>query len=124
MADVLIVDDDEEYGELVRERLASSSITAEFQHGPFGTLNRIRRDRPKVLILDVNMPAISGQAVTQLLRSTPGLDIRIMLLSSMDGAALERVCADVGADLALSKSASRHELVAAVQQLLQLAQRT
>ena len=66
------MDDDDVFGELLLERRDAAGIGAEFQHGPFGTVNRIRREQPKVLIVDVNMPAISGREVCDLVRKSPG----------------------------------------------------
>jgi len=120
MIDVLVVDDDEQFGELIVERLVLEGIAAALQAGPFGTINRIRRERPALVILDVNMPAISGQELSKLLREADGLrDIKVLLMSSMDADQLERVRAEVQADAALTKSADRTQLLATVKRLLQ-----
>ncbi len=119
MIEVLVVDDDDVFGELLIERLEGAGISAEFQHGPFGTVNRIRREQPKVLIVDVNMPAISGREVCELVRKSPGLEhTKILLMSSMDPAALEAVRVDVGADLALPKSVGGATFVTTLRKLL------
>jgi DNA-binding response OmpR family regulator len=122
MIDVLVVDDDEEFGELIVERLSSDGISAALQCGPFGTINRIRRERPALVILDVNMPAISGQEVSKLIRETEGLEgTKLLLMSSMDQQQLDSVKKQVKADEALTKSTERLQLLATVKRLLQRA---
>ena len=119
MTDVLVVDDDAEFGELMVQRLANDGISAALQTGPFGTINRIRREKPKLVILDINMPAISGQDVGKLVRETEGLqNTKILLMSRMDQDNLDIVKAEVRADAALTKSANRIEVVATVKRLL------
>jgi DNA-binding response OmpR family regulator len=122
MTDVLIVDDDDVFGELLVERLAAAGIEAGLQHGPFGTLNRLRRDRPRVLIVDVNMPAISGREICDLVRRTVSVpNTKLLLMSSMDPAQLDAVRIEVGADGALSKSTGRAEFISLVRELLRAA---
>lgn len=105
---VLIVDDDEVFGDLLVDWLSAAGYQPSFQHGPFGTVNRIRREKPGLLILDINMPAITGPEVFRLLRETPGLEhVKVLLMSSMDARELERLRRELGADAALPKSATR-----------------
>lgn len=119
MSDVLVVDDDEQFGELMVQRLIADGISAELQCGPFGTINRIRRDRPQLVILDINMPAISGQDIVRLLREADGCQgTKLLLMSSMDQEQLDKVKIQVQADAALSKSTNRVEVLNVVKRLL------
>jgi CheY-like chemotaxis protein len=121
MVDVLIVDDDDMFGELLVDWLEGAGLSCEFQQGPFGTINRIRRALPKVLVLDINMPAISGPEVFRLLASAPGLShVKVLLMSSMDPSALEDLRIELGAPRALSKGASREQVLDAVKQLMRV----
>lgn len=119
MVDVLVVDDDENYGQVVVRCLTNDGISAILQTGPFGTINSIRRERPSLVILDLNMPAISGEDVGKLIRSAEGLEgIKLMLLSSLDQRELDSVKAQVNADEAVSKTIERAELLKLVKRLL------
>ncbi|MGE0791469.1 MAG: response regulator [Sandaracinaceae bacterium] len=117
--DVLIVDDDEAYADLTRERMALAGLRAEVQLGPFGAVNTIRRLRPRVVLLDVNMPAIRGEQVLDLLHARALEDSpRVIFLSSMDGRSLAKLAKQHGAHGWLSKSATRVQIVSAVRQAI------
>jgi DNA-binding response OmpR family regulator len=122
MIDVLVVDDDDEFGELIVQRLSAEGVSAALQSGPFGTINRMRRERPLLVILDINMPAISGQEVSKLIRSAEGLEgTKLLLMSSMDQVQLDLVKREVGADAAVTKGIDRVALLGIVRRLLQQA---
>ena len=110
MVDVLVVDDDESYGQVVVRCLTNDGISAILQTGPFGTINSIRRERPALVILDLNMPAISGEDVLE--------GIKLLLQSSLDQRELDSAKAQVHADEAVSKTIERSELCRLVKRLL------
>jgi DNA-binding response OmpR family regulator len=119
MIDVLVVDDDETFGEIMVRSLAAGGVSAVAQNGPFGTINRIRRERPALVILDVNMPAISGQNVAKLIRSADGLQsIKLMLISSLEQPELDMLKVELQADEAVTKTTDRTELLRIVKRLL------
>jgi DNA-binding response OmpR family regulator len=119
MVDVLVVDDDESFGTVVVRCLAADGISAILQSGPFGTINRIRRERPTLVILDLNMPAISGQDIGKLIRSAEGLEgTKLMLLSSLTQPELDVIKEEVHADEAVTKTIDRSELLRIIKRLL------
>ena len=67
MTDILIVDDDENFGQLTLERIETLSWSVAFHKGPFGTVNAIRTARPLLIIMDVNMPALDGVSIIEML---------------------------------------------------------
>lgn len=72
MIDVLIIDDDPVFGELMVDRLGAAGLRASFHHGWFQSLIRVREEQPKLLIIDVNMPAMSGTSLwTRCARTWP-----------------------------------------------------
>ena len=119
MADVLVVDDDEVFGDLMVDRLQSSGHSAEFHHGWFKSLVAIAEFKPRLVILDINMPGMTGTRLAELVRqrSTNG-EPRILLMSSMDQAEVSRLAAESHADAGLTKSATKVELLATVKRLL------
>ncbi|HEX3596181.1 MAG TPA: response regulator [Polyangiaceae bacterium] len=120
MSDILIVDDDEVFGALSLERFENSRWTVHFHLGPFGTVNAIRATRPRLVIIDVNMPGLPGTSVSLLVRKTPRLGrVKILLYSSMDQRTLDGLVKEHGADDALTKSATKSQLLAKVAKMIE-----
>lgn len=119
MSRIIIIDDDEDFGELTRRRLHNAGFEVTFQHGPFGSLNAIRKSACELVILDVLMPALDGPKVVQLIRDHKTLSrMKILLYSSMDPKPLRRLAEQLEVNACLSKSAPKEELVSAVMALL------
>lgn len=117
--DILVIDDDPVYGELTLERLEPTGYSAAFYLGPFGTVNMLRQIRPRLAILDVNMPGLDGTGILDLLRKSPITSaMRVLLHSSLDQSELEPLIRLHGADAALHKSATRGEFIALVETLM------
>jgi CheY-like chemotaxis protein len=109
------------YGALTLERLEATRWSAEFYLGPFGSVKVIRQLKPKLVILDINMPGLSGTGIADLIRKTSDLtDLRVMFHSSMDQKELEALARAHGADLALSKSTGLSDFLRGVDRLMQL----
>jgi CheY-like chemotaxis protein len=95
---VLMIDDDRMQLLLTRELLRDEGWEVELQAGPFGATERIMTSRPSVVLLDVNMPALSGEMLLPLLkqreqtRETP-----VVLYSSNDETSLRRAALRLGA---------------------------
>ncbi len=112
MARILVIDDDEVSSKLTKVRLTGAGFDVTCHHGPFGSLNAIRRGEYDLILLDVRMPALDGSGIMQLIRSTPGLQrTKILLYSSMDPEDLARLAQDHGAQGYLSKSCGSDALV-------------
>lgn len=119
MTDILIVDDDSTFGQLTLERIETMGYSAVFHQGPFGTVNAIRAARPRLVILDVNMPGLDGPQIHQLLQSRDDLGhTRFLLMSSMDQRELDMLAKEHSIDAALHKSTSRAELRATIARLI------
>ena len=95
---VLVVDDDRLHLETTRELLEDEGYEVAVQAGPFGATERIMSTRPDVVLLDVNMPALSGEALLPILkgreqtRGTP-----VILYSSNDEELLRAAARRLGA---------------------------
>ena len=113
---MLIVDDDEGDGELAARRLAPLGAAIDFHLGPEGASDKIRDGGYDVVVLDVNMPGISGLQILGALKDHKS-DARVMLYSAMDPSGLAEIAKTAGV-AHLNKSASRKELVRAVGELL------
>lgn len=95
---VLIVDDDHAYLETVQELLEDEGYEVLVQAGPFGATERVMTGRPDVVLLDVNMPALSGEALLPLLKARPQTrDTPVIFHSSNDEEALRSAAGRLGA---------------------------
>lgn len=82
---ILVIDDDEAFGNLTRLRLEKSGFTARFHRGPFGALHAIRNGHCDLVILDFAMPGLDGGQVVRLVREATGLErMKVLLFSAMD----------------------------------------
>lgn len=119
MARILVIDDDMEFGELTVRRLQSAGHEAIFHHGPFGTLNAIRKGSYELVLLDVSMPALDGTQIVHLIRETRGVwQTKILLYSSMDPEPLRTLAGGLDVNAFLSKSAGKAELIDKINDML------
>lgn len=116
---ILVVDDDETQGELTRQRLVAAGLEARLQTTPFGSLAPMQRGEFDLVIMDVNMPALSGTKITELLVSG-GSEHRspVLLYSNLDERELKAAAEKCGADGWLPKSSGRALLLQRVRQLM------
>jgi DNA-binding response OmpR family regulator len=119
MADcILVVDDQPDLRLLIRlslltlGRVETAATTAE-------AWERIRGDRPRLIVLDVSLGAESGLALCQAIKSDPDTAaICIVLLSAFGQQADIDAGLAVGADAYMLKPFSPRDLVATVSGLL------
>jgi CheY-like chemotaxis protein len=78
---VLIVDDDEAIARMVAEFLAEHGFTADWAGGGRPALQKLRKTRADLVVLDLRMPDLDGRALLQKLRRE-GLQPRVVLLSA------------------------------------------
>lgn len=115
MARILIIDDDEVSIKITRLRLLSAGFEVTSHHGPFGSLNAIRKGEYDLILLDIRMPGLDGPGLMRLIRTTPGLErTKILLHSSMDADALEELVKTHRAHGYVSKSCSADALTAKI----------
>lgn len=114
MRKILIIDDDEVYGELLLQRLEMAGYEVNFQRGPFGgSLLAARKGDVDLVIVDVNMPGLSGTALLDLIRKSEKR-VPVILCSSMDKDALRALSLRHGADAFLCKTATQAETLQCV----------
>jgi CheY-like chemotaxis protein/phosphoribosyl 1,2-cyclic phosphodiesterase len=101
---ILVVDDDPNLRMLVDSTLRHDGYTVlEAEDGEQG-LERVRADRPDLILLDVNMPKMDGLAVLQQLRSkVETRNIPVLMLTAQAGGATTQAAFDAGATDYLAK---------------------
>ena len=111
---ILVVDDDLVTLTVVRALLAKEGHEVLIQHGALGTSAAIVRERPDVVLVDVEMPGLSGSAIARLIRdrrTRPGQEVRCILHSSLGRDELERLAGDSGALGAIVKSGNADDFL-------------
>ncbi len=106
---VLIVDDDVEHLELVRRQLESFGFVVRTFDSGLGVTNEAREFGPDVVLLDVNIPALSGDRLVTLLRQSQSKS-RLVLFSSSDRERLRALAREVGADHWIQKGIAPNAL--------------
>ncbi|NMA99590.1 MAG: response regulator [Phyllobacteriaceae bacterium] len=82
-------------------------------------LDRVRQTRPRVVVLDVMLPRLSGFDVLKQLRADPATrTLPILILTARGRQQDRRIAEELGADAFVTKPYSNAEVVRAVAQLL------
>jgi DNA-binding response OmpR family regulator len=116
---ILIIDDDLDLGDLTRRRLQRMGLVAKLHASSRGAMDLLLHDDFDLVILDVNMPGLSGPEVMKMIRMVrPGGRIKVMFYSSTDPTELRRLSELHGADGYLSKSATAQEFEFRIRDLL------
>lgn len=109
---IVVIDDEEEIGELLGMYLKKEGYTYTIvQEGNKG-IEIIKKENPDLIILDIFLPDINGLDVCQQIRSFS--DIPILFLSCKDTEVDKIVGLTLGADDYISKPFSANELMARV----------
>jgi phosphoribosyl 1,2-cyclic phosphodiesterase/CheY-like chemotaxis protein len=120
MEKLVLVDDDVEIRKVAELRLRAAGYEVLSAADGEAGLELIRRERPRVVILDLMMPKLHGYAVCQAIRSDPALrHIHVIITSAKSYAVDIQKAKDVGADVYLVKPYDLEELAAKVAAALQ-----
>ncbi len=114
---LLFVDDDPTQVELVARALRSDGFEVSSVISPVGVSAIVQTFAPDVVLLDVNIPALSGDRLLSLARQGAPPHTLFVFFSSSDPASLRKLAAEAGADGWLSKTSSASEIGAALRTL-------
>jgi two-component system OmpR family response regulator len=113
---ILIADDDPHIREVLRFALGKAGMDTEEAGDGEAALAAVARERPDLIILDINMPRLDGLEVCRRLRAEG--DLPILFLSSRDDEIDRVVGIELGADDYVVKPFSPREVVARVGAIL------
>ncbi len=119
MADLLIVDDDPDVGEILEELLRAEGHTVRLAHDGLEGLAALDERRPDVVLLVVEMPRLSGPAMAyrMFLRDAGLEDVPIILLSGRLN--LSRIAETVGTHYYLTKPYALEDVLQLLARALQ-----
>lgn len=119
---ILIIDDDEDFAELVAATLGREGMLVKAEHDPANVLGTLQEFVPDLVLLDVRMPAVSGFEVCRMLRASERWqDLPILFLTAETGLDARVNAFDAGADDYLPKPFASKELLARVKGKLERA---
>jgi DNA-binding NarL/FixJ family response regulator len=107
---VLIVDDDQLQLELMERSLRLEGFQVATSSSVFGVSNIMRSFEPDVMLIDVHIPALSGDQLLGLARRNAPETTRFVLYSSCDEWRLRSLAKDTNADGWISKSADSSQV--------------
>ena len=113
---ILIVEDDLQIAEMLRDSLGDSGMIAEIATDGVGMDARMRATTFDLVILDVMLPGESGLSLCRRLRVNT--NIPILMLTAVDGEIDRIVGLEIGADDYVTKPFSLRELIARIKGLL------
>ncbi|HEY3666984.1 MAG TPA: response regulator [Polyangiaceae bacterium] len=115
---VLIVDDDPIVLEVTKERLEGAGYEVHTREEALGTSQWTAEFQPDIVLLDVNMPALAGPELAQLLKKRRATkDIAIILYSSLESEELKAKVRATGAVGAIQKTGDDRKFLADFERL-------
>jgi DNA-binding response OmpR family regulator len=124
MPTVVIADDSPTLRRILTSVLAKEGFDIVPAEDGVDAVQQVFRTMPDVVVLDVQMPRVSGYVAARLLKDDwQTADIPIILLTSLDAASDRYWGAQTGADRYFTKDFEAPELVAAVHEVIETAQR-
>ena len=121
IVDVLVVDDNDDNRLLVRGYLANEGHRIREASDGERALDLVRQCMPDMVLLDVQMPGLSGYEVCERLRAMPGgALVPVIMVTAMYQQMDKVAAADAGADDFISKPFTRTELLTRVRSLLRI----
>ena len=115
-ASILVVEDDEEIAELMRDFLEAEGFQVEHAASGRETSEQLARRRPDLVLLDVMLPDESGFEICRRLRRDS--NVPVLFLSARDSDADKIRGLGLGGDDYIVKSATPAEVVARVKAVL------
>jgi DNA-binding response OmpR family regulator len=118
---ILVVDDDPKTVEIIRLRLESDGFQVSSAGDGHSALDRIRRESPDLVVLDLMLPRIEGFDLCHIVRTELGSVVPIIMLSARSTEDDKLTGLELGADDYLTKPFSPRELSARISAVLRRA---
>jgi DNA-binding response OmpR family regulator len=120
---VLVVDDSEDIRTLVQTALVTSGFIVHQAASGVEALTATARLLPDCVVLDVDMPDMSGLEALRHLRKDAGPDVALVMLTGSVGFQAKAEAFALGADDYIVKPISPRDLVARIERVLRSSHR-
>jgi DNA-binding response OmpR family regulator len=116
---ILIVDDEPELVKAIQIRLESSGYEVTVARDGQEGLDKIKSERPSLVILDVMLPKLDGYKVCRLLKFDEKYkNIPVIMLTARAQESDAKLSAEVGADAYVTKPFDHRIVLSKIQELL------
>src|SRR5450432_673341 len=117
---ILVIDDSEVVLEMTRFTLESAGFRVLTRDRAQGSIVAILHEQPDLVLLDVNMPSMSGDSIAEILtRAGPARGTVVVLYSSLPANALRMKALATGAHGFIQKTSVQVDLVRQVRAFLE-----
>jgi two-component system, OmpR family, alkaline phosphatase synthesis response regulator PhoP len=118
---ILVVDDDQQNLELVQAYLEDIECETVAAHDGIEALERVAKDKPDLILLDVMMPKMSGFEVCRRLKLDPATsNIPVIMVTALNEFGDIERGIDSGTDDFVSKPINKLELLTRIRTMLKL----
>ena len=121
---VVLVDEDREFDSIIKTKLESEGFAVHVADMPQMGLRMIEEIHPDLVLLDINMPGMSGiEFINELKENPDAKAIKVAFFSSMinpwkGGADLQSVASELGAVAFIDKAVDLDQLIKQVRELI------
>ena len=116
---ILVVDDEPQIRRVIRSALTGQGYAVAEARSGEEALAKLRQEPPDLVLLDVNLPAMSGLEVCRVLRATSDVPVIMLTVRNSEKDKVEAL--DAGADDYVTKPFSTPELLARIRAALRRA---
>ncbi|MFO7306065.1 MAG: response regulator [Gammaproteobacteria bacterium] len=113
---IVLVEDDQRLAELIRTYLENNGFRVSVEHRGDRVLERVQREKPDLMVLDLGLPGRDGFAVCREVRTAH--DLPILILTARDNDIDQVLGLELGADDYVVKPVEPRVLVARINALL------
>ena len=118
-AKILVVDDEPELTEIIKDFLEGSGYTVKIENIPSQAIQTAKTFKPDLILLDIMMPGMDGYQICQELKKTSQTqNIPVIFLTGKDAGEDNQKSFQAGADLYIKKPFSAESLLGIVKMVL------
>jgi CheY-like chemotaxis protein len=115
---IVVIDDDPGVRMLLRKMLESAGYRVSEAKNALDVFAIDMKNQPDLIVLDIQMPGISGHQVLTTFKSDPNFRAPIIVLTGLSDPEHGRAAISEGADAFMTKPANREQLLAKVAELI------
>ncbi len=118
---LLVVDDEQDIVDILRDKLVREGFEVVAAYDGKAALERIEKDDPDIILLDLMMPEMNGFEVLKEVRTKYREKWRpVIIISSKNEFESVADCYDMEADLYLTKPCSFYDIIAGIKKMLDI----